>query len=160
VAVALCSRQPPSTSYRRRSADADTVSPLDAGQRLDLVSATDEDLAGAGGRVPAGELRRPRRRRRPAAGELPRLRPAAAPTLSGTHKNRLEPGVGLDEEEQSLDRLRRWFRELKAGDIFGVAEGVQAEEQLKHCAEMLDGYAAEVYQAVHAPLGREGGSDA
>lgn len=62
----------------------------------------------------------------------------------------------LDEEEQSLDRLRRWFRELKARDIFGVAEGVQAEDQLKRCTEVLDGYAAEVYQAVHAPLGRQG----
>jgi hypothetical protein len=62
----------------------------------------------------------------------------------------------LDEEEQSLDRLRRWFRELRARDIFAVAEGVQAEDQLKRCAEALDGYAAEVYQAVHAPLGREG----
>lgn len=61
----------------------------------------------------------------------------------------------LDEEEQSLDRLRRWFRELKARDIFGVAEGVQAEDQLKRCAEVLDGYADEVYRAVHAPLGRE-----
>jgi hypothetical protein len=33
---------------------------------------------------------------------------------------------------------------------------VQAEDQLKRCAEVLDGYAAEVYQAVHAPLGQEG----
>ena len=66
----------------------------------------------------------------------------------------------LDEEEQSLDRLRRWFRELKARDIFAVPEGVRAEDQLKRCAEALDGYADEVYQAVHAPLGREGGPDA
>jgi hypothetical protein len=51
----------------------------------------------------------------------------------------------LDEEEQSLDRLRRWFRELKARDIFGVAEGVQAEDQLKRCTEDLEGYAVEVY---------------
>ncbi|GAA2218410.1 hypothetical protein GCM10010429_50560 [Micromonospora olivasterospora] len=61
----------------------------------------------------------------------------------------------LDEEEQSLDRLRRWFRELKARDIYGVAEGVQAEDRLKHCTEVLDGYADDVYQAVHAPLGQE-----
>ncbi|MFE9204585.1 Chromate resistance protein ChrB [Micromonospora sp. NPDC007230] len=61
----------------------------------------------------------------------------------------------LDEEEQSLDRLRRWFRELKARDIFGVAAGVQAEDGLKRCAEALDSYATAVYQAVHAPLGQE-----
>ena len=66
-----------------------------------------------------------------------------------------QPGAELDEEEQSLDRLRRWFRELKARDIFGVSEGIQAEEQLKRCAEALDGYANDVYQAVHAPLGQE-----
>lgn len=61
----------------------------------------------------------------------------------------------LDEEEQSLDRLRRWARELKARDIFGVPEGAQAEERLKSCTEILEGYAAEVYQAVHAPLGQD-----
>jgi hypothetical protein len=60
----------------------------------------------------------------------------------------------LDEEEQSLDRLRRWFRELRARDVFGVAEGTTAEVGLKRCADVLDDYAAAVYQAVHAPLGR------
>jgi hypothetical protein len=61
----------------------------------------------------------------------------------------------LDEEEQSLDRLRRWFRELRARDVFGVAEGAQAETSLKRCATVLDDYAADVYQAVYAPLGRQ-----
>jgi hypothetical protein len=61
----------------------------------------------------------------------------------------------LDEEEQSLERLRRWFRELKARDIFAVPEGADADVRLKGCAEVLDDYADEVYQAVHAPLGRE-----
>jgi hypothetical protein len=65
----------------------------------------------------------------------------------------------LDEEEHSLDRLRRWFREIKARDIFAVAEGMRAEDRLKRCGEALDGYVAEVYRAVHAPLGGEG-SDA
>jgi hypothetical protein len=60
----------------------------------------------------------------------------------------------LDEEEQSVDRLRRWFRELRARDVFGVAEGAEAEISLKRCADVLDDYAADVYQAVHAPLGR------
>jgi hypothetical protein len=61
----------------------------------------------------------------------------------------------LDEEEHNLDRLRRWFRELRARDLFGVPEGAHAGEQLKACAQLLDGYAEEVYQAVHAPLGTE-----
>jgi hypothetical protein len=61
----------------------------------------------------------------------------------------------LDEEEQNLDRLRRWFRELRARDIFTVPEGAQADDQLKACAQLLDSYADEVYRAVHAPLGPE-----
>jgi flagellar motility protein MotE (MotC chaperone) len=61
----------------------------------------------------------------------------------------------LDEEEQNLDRLRRWYRELRARDIFTVPQGAEADEQLKACAELLDEYADEVYRAVHAPLGTE-----
>lgn len=61
----------------------------------------------------------------------------------------------LDEEEQSLDRLRRWFHELKARDVFGVTDGVQAEGHLRRCVQLLDSYADEVYQAVHAPLNQE-----
>jgi polyphosphate kinase 2 (PPK2 family) len=55
----------------------------------------------------------------------------------------------LDEEEQSLDRLRRWYRELKVRDLFGAPSAVQAEQRLKHCAERLEDYADRVYQAVH-----------
>jgi len=61
----------------------------------------------------------------------------------------------LDEEEHNLDRLRRWWRELRARDIFGVGEGVDAEERLKRCEAVLDGYADEVYRAAHTPLGPE-----
>jgi len=60
----------------------------------------------------------------------------------------------LDEEEHSLDRLRRWWRDLKARDIFTVPEGVDAEDKLKLCTETLDAYADEIYAAAHAPLGR------
>lgn len=60
----------------------------------------------------------------------------------------------LDEEEHSLDRLRRWSRDLKARDIFGVPEGTDADDKLKRCLEILDAYADEVYAAAHAPLGR------
>ena len=60
----------------------------------------------------------------------------------------------LDEEEHSLDRLRRWWRDLKARDIFAVPKGVDAEDRLKRCTETLDAYADEVYRAAHAPLER------
>ena len=55
----------------------------------------------------------------------------------------------LDEEEQSLERLRRWYRELKVRDLFGAPSASQAEQRLKHCAERLEDYAEQVYQAVH-----------
>jgi hypothetical protein len=61
----------------------------------------------------------------------------------------------LDEEEHSLERLRRWWRELRARDIFTVPDGVNAEERLKHCEQVLDAYSDEVYRAVHGPLGQE-----
>jgi hypothetical protein len=55
----------------------------------------------------------------------------------------------LDEEEQSLERLRRWYRELKLRDLFGAPSAREAEERLKHCANQLEAYAGRVYGAVH-----------
>ncbi len=57
----------------------------------------------------------------------------------------------LDEEEQSLERLRRWYRDIKLRDLFGAPAAVEAEQRLKHCAERLEDYADRVYQAVHQP---------
>src|SRR5262249_51748822 len=37
----------------------------------------------------------------------------------------------LDEEEQNLDRLRRWCRELQTRDIFGAPSRPDAERHLK-----------------------------
>jgi ChrB-like protein len=59
----------------------------------------------------------------------------------------------LDEEEHSLDRLRRWSRDLKARDVYAVPERADADTRLKRCAETLEAYADEVYRAAHAPLG-------
>jgi hypothetical protein len=55
----------------------------------------------------------------------------------------------LDEEEQSLERLRRWYRELKVRDLFGAPSAGQAEQDLKDCTERLEDYAERVYRAVH-----------
>jgi hypothetical protein len=55
----------------------------------------------------------------------------------------------LDEEEQSFERLRRWYRELKLRDLFGATSASEAEQQLKHCGERLEAYAERVYSAVH-----------
>ena len=54
----------------------------------------------------------------------------------------------LEEEEQSLDRLRRWYRDLKRRDVLELPEAAAAEARLQHCEELLDGYAEQVYAAM------------
>ncbi|WP_198145719.1 Chromate resistance protein ChrB [Frankia sp. EAN1pec] len=61
----------------------------------------------------------------------------------------------LDEEEQSLERLRRWWRELKTRDVFAAVANTPAGERLEHCVKVLDAYSEDVYRAVHAPLDEE-----
>ena len=54
----------------------------------------------------------------------------------------------LEEEEQSLDRLRRWYRDLKKRDVLALPEGPAAEDRLRTCEQVLDGYAEQVYQVM------------
>lgn len=56
----------------------------------------------------------------------------------------------LEEEEQSLDRLRRWFRAIRTKDVFGSLASAGAEQKLGDCAAALDGFAALVYGEVHS----------
>lgn len=55
----------------------------------------------------------------------------------------------LEEEEQSLDRLRRWYRDLKKRDVLELPEAQAADERLRTCVAELDDYAERVYQAIH-----------
>lgn len=57
----------------------------------------------------------------------------------------------LDEEEQNLDRLRRWYREIRSRDIFGAQSADLAERRLKECAEVLEEFANQVYEARERP---------
>jgi hypothetical protein len=57
----------------------------------------------------------------------------------------------LDEEEESLDRLRRWYRTIRARDLFGAPSAAVAERRLKECAEALERFADLVYQAREQP---------
>src|SRR5215831_10374430 len=57
----------------------------------------------------------------------------------------------LDEEEQSLDRLRRWYRAIRARDLFGAPSTPVAERRLKECTEALEDFAEQVYQARDQP---------
>lgn len=55
----------------------------------------------------------------------------------------------LEEEEQSLDRLRRWFRDLRRRDVLGRDAGEEAAARLKSCEAALEGLAEEVYRVAH-----------
>lgn len=57
----------------------------------------------------------------------------------------------LDEEEHNVDRLRRWYRDLRAKDLFGARLAPTAEAKLKEVAEALDDFAERVYQARQKP---------
>jgi hypothetical protein len=57
----------------------------------------------------------------------------------------------LEEEEQSLDRLRRWFRELRGRDLLGSEATTEAATELKRCEAAFDGYAENVYAALAQP---------
>jgi hypothetical protein len=55
----------------------------------------------------------------------------------------------LDEEEQSLERLRRWQRDLRARDVFGTELCVSAAARLKECEARLEHYTGLVFEALH-----------
>ena len=55
----------------------------------------------------------------------------------------------LEEEEQSLERLRRWHRELRTRDLFGGPSAPAAEQRLKECAERLEDYTQRIFHHLH-----------
>ncbi len=55
----------------------------------------------------------------------------------------------LEEEEQSLERLRRWHRDIRARDVFGTPAAAEADERLAHCAGRLAEYTDRVFHALH-----------
>ncbi len=59
----------------------------------------------------------------------------------------------LEEEEQSLERLRRWHRDLTARDVFGAPETVEANRRLKQCVAVCEDFGVRVYGALHASGG-------
>ena len=54
----------------------------------------------------------------------------------------------LEEEEQSLDRLRRWYRDLRKRDVLLLPEARDAERRLRACETLLNEFAEQVYEAV------------
>lgn len=54
----------------------------------------------------------------------------------------------LEEEEQSLDRLRRWHRELSLRDTFGASSADEAAVALKESTARLEAFAELVYASL------------
>ncbi|MGW3155782.1 Chromate resistance protein ChrB [Streptomyces sp. NPDC001089] len=57
----------------------------------------------------------------------------------------------LEEEEQSLERLRRRHRDLTAQDVFSAPEAAEAGRRLKECVTACEDYAEQVFAALHQP---------
>jgi DNA-binding transcriptional regulator PaaX len=55
----------------------------------------------------------------------------------------------LEEEEQSLDRLRRWHRDLALRDVYETPERGLAGDRLKACTAACETYAELVFSAQH-----------
>ncbi|EME17451.1 Chromate resistance protein ChrB [Rhodococcus triatomae] len=55
----------------------------------------------------------------------------------------------LDEEEQSLERLRRWHRDITARDVFGAPSASIAAARLRTCTDRLQDYTERVFEALH-----------
>lgn len=59
----------------------------------------------------------------------------------------------LEEEEQSLERLRRWHRDLRARDVFGSQAAARATTRLAECTAAYEDYAERVFGVLHGNLG-------
>jgi hypothetical protein len=59
----------------------------------------------------------------------------------------------LEEEEQSLERLRRWYEELANRSVITLPEQSVAVQELEICQKLLDGYADLVYRAAELGTG-------
>ncbi len=57
----------------------------------------------------------------------------------------------LEEEEHNVDRLRRWYRELRTKDLFMASKAAAGEGRLKEAVEALDDFAERVYRSRQRP---------
>ena len=59
----------------------------------------------------------------------------------------------LEEEDQSLDRLRRWYADLAGRSVIALDDEAVAAQELEICQRALDGYADLVYRAAELGTG-------
>ena len=59
----------------------------------------------------------------------------------------------LEEEEQSIERLRRWYRELRSRDLLGIPATTDSATTLKLCEERFETYTEHLYAVLTNPPG-------
>ena len=65
---------------------------------------------------------------------------------TGTTMN--QPAAELDEEEQIVDRLRRWHRELRSRDVFDSVDLATIAAKIDACSAELERFTGLVYRTV------------
>jgi hypothetical protein len=68
--------------------------------------------------------------------------------LAKEHRTEKYTLAELEEEEQSLDRLRRWYRDIRARDLLGSTGREDADALLKECMAAFDEFAEAVYTRI------------
>jgi hypothetical protein len=124
------------------------------GRIAELVDRGDGDLTmlDAAGRDQASSERLERLYVEARAAEWTEFRAECARYLAEIDK---EIGKGkltvaeLEEEEQSMERLRRWHRELRTRDALATSAAHAADQDLKACAAKLEDYTTRVFQALN-----------
>jgi hypothetical protein len=53
----------------------------------------------------------------------------------------------LEENEEDLHKLERWFAKVEARDALGAGKRQEVQDAIASCARALEGFAAEVYAA-------------
>lgn len=71
--------------------------------------------------------------------------------LASEHEKGKYTLAELEEEEQSLERLRRWYRDIRRRDLLDPTSSSEADARLKDCAARLDEYAEAVYRHLGQP---------
>jgi len=71
--------------------------------------------------------------------------------LAKEHRTQKYTLAELEEEEQSLDRLRRWYRGIRARDLLGSTSRIEADARLKECAAAFEEFAEAVYARIGEP---------
>ncbi|MFJ6088292.1 Chromate resistance protein ChrB [Streptomyces sp. NPDC092369] len=83
-------------------------------------------------------------------------RPALVIKLpAGPSRHRVAVWREREEEEQSLERLRRRHRDLTDRHVFGAPETAEAAARLKQCVTVRDDYAEQVFRALHETKGQD-----